>query len=102
MNEFKQCPNGHYYQGDRCPYCGGKTKDSITIGRSTENDIIVEDMLVTRVHCRIERIGIKRYLITDLQSENGTYVNGQRLKGSMEINPLDVIRVGKTIVHWLY
>lgn len=104
-NEFKKCPNGHYYQGDECPYCRSHPsagKDSITIGRGIENDLIINDYKVTRVHCRIERIGEERYRITDLQSENGTYVNGQRLNGSMEIGPFDVIRVGDTNVQWLH
>ena len=26
MSNFKQCPNGHYYQGDHCPYCKEKEK----------------------------------------------------------------------------
>ena len=26
MSEFKQCPNGHYYRGERCPYCKEKEK----------------------------------------------------------------------------
>ena len=104
-NEFKKCPNGHYYQGNECPYCRSHPsagKDSITIGRSIENDLIINDYKVTRVHCRIERIGKERYRITDLQSENGTYVNGQRLNGSKEIGPFDVIRVGDTNVQWLH
>lgn len=104
-NEFKKCPNGHYYQGNECPYCRSHPsagKDSITIGRNTENDLIVNNNAVADVHCRIERIGEERYRITDLQSENGTYVNGQRLNGSMEIGPFDVIKVGDTNVQWLH
>lgn len=103
--EFKQCPNGHFYQGNECPYCRthpSAGKDSITIGRSIENDLIIDDPKVTRVHCRIERIGEERYRIIDLQSENGTYVNGKRLVGSMEIGPFDVIRLGDTNVQWLH
>lgn len=102
MSDYKQCLNGHYYQGDTCPFCAGKTKDSITIGRSLENDIIVNDYKVTRTHCRIERVGEDRYRIIDLQSENGTYVNGKRLEVSMEISPFDIIRVGDTNVQWLH
>jgi len=26
MSEYKKCPNGHYYQGDHCPYCKEKEK----------------------------------------------------------------------------
>lgn len=103
--EFKKCPNGHYYQGNECPYCRShpsEGKDSITIGSNIENDLIVNNNTVAGIHCRIERIGEERYRIIDLQSENGTYVNGQRLNGSMEIGPLDVIRVGDTNVQWLH
>lgn len=34
MNDFKKCPNGHYYQGDSCPYCESekkKTKNQVKI-----------------------------------------------------------------------
>ena len=41
-NEFKKCPNGHYYQGSHCPYCkssgtntGGNTGDGTGDGTGT-------------------------------------------------------------------
>lgn len=105
MSEYKLCPNGHYYKGDHCPYCQPRSdngKDSITIGRSSENDCIIADPHVNRIHCRIEKIGYERYLITDLQSVNGTYVNGERVDGSMEIGPYDEVRVGNSRVAWIH
>ena len=104
-SEFKKCPNGHYYQGDHCPYCKpcpSNAKESITIGRSSDNDFVIIDPLVNRVHCRIEIIGEERYRITDLQSKNGTYVNGKRIEGSMEIGPFDDVMVGESHVQWLH
>ena len=100
---FKKCPNGHYYKGDECPYCKSMNiKNSITIGRSIENDVIVDDPLVTRKHCKIERVGEDRYIITAFVTENGTYVNGKKLEGSMEIGPSDDVMMGKTHVQWLH
>lgn len=32
MPEYKQCPNGHYYQGDKCPYCKNVAGDTENIG----------------------------------------------------------------------
>ena len=75
---------------------------SITIGRSHENDIIVDDPNVTRMHCKIERVGEDKYIITAYPTENGTFVNGEKLEGSMEITPSDDLRMGNTHVQWLY
>lgn len=78
-------------------------KDSITIGRITQNDIIISNPLVSRVHCRIERIEEGRYRVTDLNSANGTYVNGKRIEGSMEIGPFDNVSVyGGSNVQWVH
>ena len=101
MNEFKQRPNGHYYKGDCCPYCSSNVKDCITIGRSTDNDVVILNPFVNKEHCRIERIAEWHYRITDLQSTNGTFVNGKRVDGSMVIGPYDEVHVGGSQVTWL-
>ena len=77
-------------------------KDSVTIGRSVQNDIIINDFLVSRIHCQIERIDTERYRITDLNSKNGTYVNGKKIEGSAEIGPFDDVMVGESHVQWLH
>ena len=52
--------------------------DSFCIGRSLQTDLSVDDLRVSRRHCRIahEKCGVT---ITDLQSANGSYLNGQRI-----------------------
>ena len=50
-----------------------------TIGRATRADFIVDANLVSRVHCRITA-GAAELEVVDLDSTNGTYVNGQRVK----------------------
>jgi len=49
-----------------------------TIGRSTGADFIVEAPLVSRVHCRLTA-GAAELEVLDLDSTNGTFVNGERV-----------------------
>jgi ABC-type multidrug transport system ATPase subunit len=64
----------------------------ITIGRSAENDIFLDDPRVSRRHALIERMGA-RFRLRDLRSDNGTFVNGQRVKDTVWLQPGDEIRV---------
>jgi len=48
-----------------------------TIGRATRADFIVDAALVSRLHCRITA-GATELEVVDLDSTNGTYVNGER------------------------
>ena len=48
-----------------------------TIGRATRADFIVEAALVSRVHCRLTA-GATELEVMDLESTNGTFVNGER------------------------
>jgi len=50
-------------------------QDVVTIGRATENDVVITDSLVSRRHARLHRVG-KAWRVTDLGSSNGTRVNG--------------------------
>lgn len=51
-----------------------------TIGRSTSADFIVDAALVSRVHCRLTVLPDGTLELRDLDSTNGTYVNGQRVE----------------------
>jgi pSer/pThr/pTyr-binding forkhead associated (FHA) protein len=78
-----------------------RTIDSraLSIGRSAENDIPVEDDFASARHARIEprRDGV---WISDDGSTNGTYVNGQKLERPHRLQTGDVIRVGNTDVRY--
>ncbi|HEX6464084.1 MAG TPA: FHA domain-containing protein [Vicinamibacterales bacterium] len=50
-----------------------------TIGRSTGADFIVEAPLVSRIHCRLTA-GANELEVLDLDSTNGTFVNGERVE----------------------
>jgi phosphatidylserine/phosphatidylglycerophosphate/cardiolipin synthase-like enzyme len=64
-----------------------------SIGRSPENDVVVENALVSRQHARISLDG-NGCRIADLGSGNGTFVNGERVEGTTQLNPGDVIDIG--------
>jgi len=53
-------------------------EEVVTIGRSVENHVRINDTMASRVHCQIERDG-ETYKLVDLESQNGTRVNGRRV-----------------------
>ena len=64
-------------------------RDSHTLGRHRNNDIVITDPKVSSFHARIDRTG-EGFTITDLKSRNGIFINGRRvetarLKGGEEI-----------------
>jgi pSer/pThr/pTyr-binding forkhead associated (FHA) protein len=71
------------------------TKDRIVIGRKT-GDLILKDPEVSASHAAVEIVGTT-YLVRDLQSTNGTYLNGEKVDES-EVRHLDEIGVGKSIL----
>jgi hypothetical protein len=52
--------------------------EPLAIGRDPQNDIVLDDRRVSRKHAEI-RLRLGRYTLYDLQSTNGTYVNGRRV-----------------------
>ena len=50
-----------------------------TLGRATGADFIVEAALVSRVHCRLTALPGGQLEVRDLESTNGTFVNGKRI-----------------------
>lgn len=71
----------------------------ITIGRGPENNVVIDDYKISRTHLQIvENNGV--YSIVDLNSANGTYVNGQRISGEVRLQPNDVVKIGDTTLQW--
>ncbi len=69
-------------------------KTLIQIGRDQTNDVVLPSPSVSRFHAQVERVG-QRYRVEDLRSSNGTFVNGERIEGSVWLKSEDTIRVGQ-------
>ena len=65
-----------------------------TVGRSTGADFIVDAALVSRVHCRLTALLDGGLEVSDLESTNGTYVNGERVERA-RLNPGDRVQMGR-------
>jgi pSer/pThr/pTyr-binding forkhead associated (FHA) protein len=68
----------------------------LTIGRDTTNDIVINDAEVSRKHARLFLQG-GGFVLEDLGSTNGTFVNGQRLMGPHGLRPGELIMLGENI-----
>ncbi len=71
--------------------------DQLIIGRDTASNIAINDAEVSRKHARMTFQGGK-YVIEDLGSTNGTFVNGQRLASPAVLKSGDVVSLGEQIV----
>ena len=65
-----------------------------TVGRATGADFIVEAALVSRVHCRLTALDDGGLEVRDLESTNGTFVNGQRIDNA-RLSHGDRLQVGR-------
>lgn len=78
-------------RGDRIP-----VRDKpVTIGRASECGISISDTNVSRRHAEV-RPARKGWIVVDLQSTNGTLINGARITADVSLNDGDVITVGET------
>jgi pSer/pThr/pTyr-binding forkhead associated (FHA) protein len=66
-----------------------------TIGRGTGADIVVPDESVSRVHASV-RVDGQTAVVEDLDSSNGTFVNGNQINSPCRVTPGDVVLVGAT------
>jgi pSer/pThr/pTyr-binding forkhead associated (FHA) protein len=69
---------------------------AVTIGRG-QADVVIDDPEISRRHALV-RAGPHFFEIEDLDSLNGTWVNGSRIKQTVRLNPGDVIRPGTTVL----
>ena len=71
-------------------------KDVITVGRDLSNDLVINDAEMSRHHSRLIRQG-SHFVIEDLGSTNGTFVNSSRVSGQYTLNVGDIINFGDTV-----
>jgi hypothetical protein len=72
----------------------------MTIGRSSENDIVIDDVKVSRHHLQIVQDDYGNFRLADFGSTNGTYVNGEKIKGEVRLSPNDIVKIGTTVLPW--
>jgi hypothetical protein len=82
---------GGLEQGERFDLIGG-----LSIGRSKEADVQISDRYASSLHARVfSREG--RFYVEDMNSTNGTLLNGATLQGEAELVDRDTIQIGDTI-----
>jgi hypothetical protein len=69
----------------------------IIIGRDTSDGITINDAEVSRKHAKLSLHG-STFMIQDLGSTNGTFINGLRLTSTQVLNPGDTVSFGENIV----
>lgn len=84
------------YRGTRFPIRRGE----YILGRSPYCSIVVSNALASRQHCAV-RLTSEGLVIADLNSRNGTLVNGKRLEGERPVTTGDIIRIGSDSIEVL-
>ena len=79
--------------GDKVLASFESDNDDISIGRSISNDIQIDNLSVSGKHARVRKV-LNTYLIEDLKSTNGTYVNEKRIE-RYELLDGDRVIIGK-------
>lgn len=72
------------------------TANEIILGRDIDNEIVINDAEISRRHTRM-LIQEGGYVIEDLGSTNGTFVNGKKITGSHVLQPGQTIRLGENV-----
>jgi len=76
--------------------------DTTIIGRGTTSDIVLRDEVASRQHaainCLTSREGCVEYYISDLESTNGTYLNGSKLTSEQLLQDGDKIKIGEHLL----
>jgi hypothetical protein len=72
----------------------------ITIGRSSQNEVVINDEKVSRNHIQIIQDDYGNFRLVDFGSTNGTFVNSRKVTGEISLSPNDVIVIGSTTLSW--
>lgn len=72
----------------------------ITIGRYPDNNVVINDPIIGRHHLQIMQHDDGHFSVVDLNSKNGTFINGKRVYGEVRLSPNDEIKVGRTALPW--
>ena len=73
-------------------------KDEVTIGRLAGNDIVLNKGNVSKYHTKLV-LKDGKYIVVDLKSTNGTFVNGKKIAAPQVVKPTDKIYIGDYILN---
>jgi pSer/pThr/pTyr-binding forkhead associated (FHA) protein len=73
-------------------------RESVVIGRGTECDVVIQDLKASRRHCQLSRKE-DGFLLEDLGSRNGTFVNGQRIAAPVLLKANHTFQIGDTMFY---
>ncbi len=73
---------------------------TIKIGKSSSNDFVINDETVSRQHAVLAVFDSGEITIKDLNSTNGTFVDGKRINDTTQLKPGQIVLLGKTIIDW--
>ena len=76
------------------------TKDKTTLGRRPYNDIVIDNLAVSGEHAVLQMVGADVF-IEDLNSTNGTYINGKAIKKQLLAHN-DTVEIGKYKIKYLF
>jgi len=95
-------PGTHVLMIVRGPAAGTRIDlvgNQMTVGRSPDTDIFLDDITVSRQHAHFDRVG-DTWVLVDLGSLNGSYVNRERVD-QVELEQGDEIQIGKYRFHYV-
>jgi hypothetical protein len=75
------------------------TKDKTTLGRRPYNDIVIDNLAVSGEHAVLQMVGADVF-IEDLNSTNGTYINGKAIKKQL-LQHNDTVEIGKYKIRFI-
>lgn len=70
----------------------------INLGRAADSTLLLDDDYASARHARLVQQDPTTWLLSDLGSTNGTYVNGKRATEPLQVTVGDVVRIGKTLM----
>lgn len=67
---------------------------AVRIGRAPDNDLVIDDLIVSRHHAELRALADRTYEIADVGSHNGTYLNGARVDRASPLAEGDIVGIG--------
>lgn len=71
---------------------------TINLGRAADSTLLLDDDYASSRHAQLVQKDATTWVISDLQSTNGTYVNGKLVTEPVKVTVGDVVRIGKTLM----